>query len=87
MVNSVLLLHHPQIFTKNIKLSLHYDDEIPEYLVSDEKRIHRIILELTANAIKFTDQGEITVSVVLEKQTSHQYIRFSLNPFHLKFNC
>ena len=38
---------------------------IPKVLVGDPVRLHQIILNLVSNAIKFTTEGEITVSVNL----------------------
>lgn len=36
---------------------------IPEYIYGDEKRIQQVLVNLIGNAIKFTDQGCITVRV------------------------
>jgi two-component system aerobic respiration control sensor histidine kinase ArcB len=52
---------------KKIALQLEYDAKIPHYLVGDNKRVHRIILELVGNALKFTEQGSIQVSASLAK--------------------
>jgi PAS domain S-box-containing protein len=50
---------------KNIKLSKVYDHKIPEVLLGDPVRLHQIILNLVSNAVKFTSQGKIVVSVKL----------------------
>ena len=42
-----------------------YDSKIPEVLVGDPVRLHQIILNLVSNAVKFTNEGKITVSVRL----------------------
>jgi len=40
-------------------------DPVPE-LVTDEDKVHQILLNLLSNAVKFTDQGSITVRVGVE---------------------
>ena len=59
----------PSAHVKRLKLKLKVDRKIPKELISDETRIHRIILNLVTNAIKFTDHGEINISVMVAKQT------------------
>lgn len=48
---------------KKLSLVLNYDDAIPRYLMGDPKRIQRIVLNLVANALNFTSQGAIVISV------------------------
>jgi len=39
------------------------DPDVPDFIVSDVTRLRQILVNLINNAIKFTDQGEILVSV------------------------
>jgi CheY-like chemotaxis protein len=39
------------------------DQRVPEYLVADHIRIRQIFYNLVGNAVKFTEQGEIKVSI------------------------
>lgn len=51
------------------------DSNIPQFLVSDRKKIHRILLNLIGNAIKFTKQGHIELKIeLLEKQNDQSQI-------------
>ncbi len=50
---------------KNIGLILQLDDAIPEAVTGDQLRLNQILLNLISNAIKFTPNGEITVTVKL----------------------
>jgi PAS domain S-box-containing protein len=54
-----------KILEKNLVLVQEYDTNIPEILVGDSVRLHQIILNLVSNAVKFTNQGKITVGVRL----------------------
>lgn len=52
---------------KQLGLKLECDPLIPKYLIGDSKRLYRIVLELVTNALKYTNQGNITVSAKLVK--------------------
>jgi signal transduction histidine kinase/ActR/RegA family two-component response regulator len=51
---------------KNIHLHEYIDERVPEYVIGDETRITQVIMNLTGNAIKFTEKGSVTISVTLE---------------------
>jgi signal transduction histidine kinase/CheY-like chemotaxis protein len=48
---------------KGLELLCHVDAEVPDALVGDVSRLRQIIINLVGNAIKFTDQGEVSVEV------------------------
>jgi signal transduction histidine kinase/DNA-binding response OmpR family regulator len=51
---------------KGLELILQIPPNVPEKLVGDVSRLRQILINLVGNAVKFTDQGEIVVSVVVE---------------------
>ena len=53
----------PQIANKKLGYSLSVADDVPDRLVGDPDRLRQILLNLLGNAIKFTDQGGISISV------------------------
>jgi PAS domain S-box-containing protein len=67
-ISTMIHVFDTKIQEKNLKLIKKYDDKIPKVLVGDSVRLHQIILNLVSNAIKFTTEGEITVSVNLLKE-------------------
>jgi PAS domain S-box-containing protein len=69
-ISAMLHLFETKIQEKNLELVKVYDSGIPEVLIGDPVRLHQIILNLVGNAVKFTTEGKITVSVQLIKETA-----------------
>ncbi|MDQ3047310.1 MAG: ATP-binding protein [Bacteroidota bacterium] len=69
-ISAMLHLFEPKIQEKNLRLIKEYDTLIPEVIVGDPVRLHQIILNLVGNAVKFTTEGEIKVSVKMVEETS-----------------
>ncbi len=67
-VSAMLHLFEPKIQEKNLELIKIYDSNIPPVLLGDPVRLHQIILNLVSNAVKFTANGSITVSVQLQNE-------------------
>ncbi len=65
---------------KGLELTYHIPPDIPDELVGDPGRLCQIIVNLTGNAIKFTEQGEISVDVKRESRTDNDVrLHFSVS--------
>ena len=53
----------PQAQVKGLHLSYQIATDVPRTLVSDATRVRQILVNLLGNAVKFTDAGEVAVSV------------------------
>jgi signal transduction histidine kinase len=58
-----------QSMQKNIPILLEIDSLVPKYIVSDQTRLRQILINLVGNALKFTHQGKITISVTYTVNT------------------
>ncbi|KTD54297.1 sensory histidine-kinase / response regulator [Legionella sainthelensi] len=67
-------LNKAKAFSKRLSLSLDFDKNIPKYLIGDNIRIHRIILELLTNSLNFTDSGFVKLTALLAKQEGREVI-------------
>jgi len=64
---------------KGLELLFSMDPDVPRHVVGDRLRLGQILLNLAGNARKFTEKGEITVSVsVVEQQDKTTRVRFSV---------
>ena len=62
-IEELVRLERPATLLKQLGLEVSIDPEVPRFLISDRKKIHRILLNLLGNAIKFTSQGRIRIEV------------------------
>ncbi|MBU1023989.1 CHASE domain-containing protein, partial [bacterium] len=57
---------------KNLEFICRIDPDVPSHLLGDPGRLRQIITNLTGNAIKFTSEGEVSISVSALKQNEKQ---------------
>ncbi|HKX28715.1 MAG TPA: ATP-binding protein [Blastocatellia bacterium] len=62
-VDEALDLLGPQAALKHLRLTSRFDERVPDLIVSDGTRLRQILVNLVGNAIKFTEVGEVTVSI------------------------
>lgn len=65
MIKTVISISLPRIkaLQKNISLRYCIDDNVPIYIHGDEGRIKQVLINMIGNAIKFTEEGEIALTV------------------------
>lgn len=58
---------------KGLDFNLFLDADMPEVVMGDKGRINQIVMNLAGNAIKFTEKGEVTISVKKIIETDKKY--------------
>lgn len=79
MVQDIVELERPSILVKGIDLITYVDEGIPTFLSTDHIKLHRILLNLLGNAIKFTEKGHVEIRIILlERQDEKVTIQFQV---------
>jgi len=63
-----------KIDEQNIDFSMNRDPEIPAFFFGDQKRIQQVLLNVVNNAVKFTKDGAVSVSIRLVAKVKDSYI-------------
>ena len=66
LIRSVMALMSVRAQSKDLEIASYVDPNIPVSLIGDQGRIRQILVNLIGNAIKFTEEGGISLEVRLE---------------------
>ncbi|MBX2823266.1 MAG: Hpt domain-containing protein [Gammaproteobacteria bacterium] len=74
LVHDVIQVLGVKATEKSISLQHDIPEALPEYIFSDPSRLRQIVTNLVGNAIKFTDQGGVTIVLRVVKQNGQQQL-------------
>ncbi|MBC7740659.1 MAG: response regulator [Bdellovibrionaceae bacterium] len=77
LMDDIAALFSQTTVKKNVTLSVVYDENVPRKLKSDPTRLRQILVNIVGNALKFTEKGEVEVSISVQPhQTKDNQIVF-----------
>lgn len=66
LVKDIKTLFEIRAKEKNLDLIIEISEEMPEYIMLDELRIKQVLINLISNAIKFTPEGYVRLTMLAE---------------------
>jgi PAS domain S-box-containing protein len=79
-ISAMIHLFETKILEKNLLLIKIFDSNIPAVVIGDPVRLHQIFLNLVSNAVKFTNEGEISINIKLLNENEEKVtIEFSIS--------
>lgn len=79
LLDEITKAHCIRANQKGVELLYTYASNISPYLLGDPNRLQQILNNLINNAVKFTDRGEISISVRKKKDPNHKIeLQFSV---------
>lgn len=68
MLRDIQVIGTTRIGDKGVALVMDIDETIPRLLYGDGLRIRQVIINIMNNAVKFTEEGSVTVTVKIQKK-------------------
>lgn len=79
IVDQIITACEEKAKSNNSKLILELDSNLTPWVSGDPTRLYQILLNLCSNAVKFTKDGTITVSIVQEQSISNSEVRIKFS--------
>ncbi len=76
VLNNLVSVVSLKAFNKGLEFVIMQNPQIPDFLEGDPYRLGQILLNLTDNAIKFTDSGEIFINIGIEEKREDEVVLF-----------
>lgn len=70
---------------KGLILTVNFEKSVPQYVKADAVKLRQILINLISNAIKFTEVGEVTITVKSEVEDAEKTISSESNLVPLEF--
>ena len=72
VINNVVNLISEKAESRGLELLCQVQADVPRTLIGDPLRIGQILINLTNNAVKFTEKGEVRISIHMERDSQAQ---------------
>ena len=72
LVQELVVLHSLKAEQKGVELNSEINEQVPDVVVGDPTRMRQILVNLITNALKFTSEGEVSISVSIQDKTEEK---------------
>lgn len=87
ILEEVLTMLAPSAINKGLELNYLIYSDVPIFIKSDPLRLKQVLTNLISNAIKFTEQGSISIRVsVINRDKTHTSLRFEIQDTGIGMN-
>jgi CheY-like chemotaxis protein len=73
-VNGAVRMFDLRARDKGLKLTSQIEPNVPDAVIGDPLRLRQVLVNLVGNALKFTDQGGVSVKVKLESRSDMEFV-------------
>lgn len=63
---------------KDLQFRLEFDERVPTAVIADEAKLRQVLINLLANAVKFTPAGSITLAIDRMENSANATVRFTV---------
>ncbi len=73
VIENIKALSQPGVLQKNNQILISISNDVPEWVFADKMRLEQVIMNLVNNAVKFTENGTISIHVEVENAVKNRY--------------
>ncbi len=78
LLNDVINMISIKAEDKGLSLVVDVDESLPAELIGDDVRIRQVLVNVLNNAVKYTQEGKVTLRVTEERKDSHSLLCFTV---------
>lgn len=79
IIENIKKLNHPGLINKNNELKVSINTNVPNTIISDKLRIEQVLMNLLNNAMKFTENGKITIDAIIPDKSKPETVKISVS--------